>query len=461
MARAKVTKITKVARGGKVAKVKEIEEPSKVVNSSVIPRSDPNLLIRTLQAVLGGEGVVIQRANEVEGRMDLRRPSGIPSLDIACGGGLPAGGLSQIDGPEGVGKNLLLNHYFAENQRIYGDDSNIFMLCLEFNYDKFFGRACGVQVGLSDYEVRAEGRRRHVAGEPTLHQDEIDELRREKGNFHIFRGSAAEKLLDGVVDAVRINSYQVGGIDSWDAMLTVADEEKDLIDAAKVADASGIQTRWMRKVQAALTPQKICPVCYARPLGFKSRETNYKYECPNQDCGWSGQDPYMWENETTLIGIRQVRANLQRATMRSREYKVGGAWALKHGKLIDIQLRRGEIIKDPKTDEHIAKEIHWEITKGKAGTHEGKRGTYSLSFDPLRINVSKDTVNYCLQHDIIRFEKKKWVIRHGGAIEHYEDPIVIDTKEMLYQMADVEESIRRGLFMLMLTDAGLGYVRHK
>ena len=57
------------------------------------PRADTDALYETLQADLGKYGVVIQRGTELEGRFDLRRPCGIPSLDIDTGGGLPAGGL--------------------------------------------------------------------------------------------------------------------------------------------------------------------------------------------------------------------------------------------------------------------------------------------------------------------------------------------------------------------------------
>lgn len=450
------------AKAAPKTKAKAEKERPKIDHSK-IPRDDPNVLLDHLQAVLGGEGVVIQRGNEVEGRLDLRRPSGIASLDIACGGGLPAGGLSQIDGPEGVGKNLLLNQYYAMNQVIHGENSNIFMLCLEFNYDKMFGRACGVKVGLSPYEIDSIQRKYHQEGKPQLTIPEEVELSKGVGNFHIFRGAAAERLLDGVVSSVALNSYQIGGIDSWDAMLTVADEEKDLEDSPKVADASNVQSRWMKKVQSALTPQKICPECFSRPLGFTSRENsyNYNYDCPNPKCEWKGKHPYMWENETSLIGIRQVRSNLNRRSMKQREYKVGGAWALKHGKLIDIQLRPGEYTLDKTTREKISKEIVWEITKGKAGTHEGKKGAYKYYYTPPEIDTASDIVNYCTHRGLIKYEKRKWVLPHYGLIPN-EDPILIFSSKELFMRA-VEESrpMQEGLKSLMLRCADLGHVRYK
>lgn len=431
------------------------KENSRGLFHNKIPRDNPDDLIEYLQATLGGEGIVIQRGEEVEGRQDLRRPSGIASLDVACGGGLPAGGLSQIDGPDGVGKNLLLNYYFAQNQKIHKEDSNLGMACLEFNYDKRFGRACGVKVALSEYEIEAEGRRRHITGEPELTREEEDDLQKQVGKFHIFRGAAAEKILEGVSKCINLNSYQVIGIDSWDAMLTVADENKELEDNAKVADAANVQTRWMRKVFGALSPQKICPACYSRPLEFKKYgEGNYAYICP--DCSWKGKKPYMWENETTIIGIRQVRSNIQRAGMHAREYKVGGAYALRHGKMIDIQLRKGETLLG-KGREKVGKEIIWEITKGKAGTHEGLTGSYNYFFENKSIDVVADMINYCTANDIIVYKGPK----HGYRYKHHDADIKLGSKEELARRIQEDSEIQHVLRVAMLRRADLGHVRYK
>jgi hypothetical protein len=363
--------------------------------------------------------------------------------------------MSQIDGADGVGKNLLLNHYYAMNQRIHKETSHLAAVCLEFNYDKLFGRACGVKVALSNYEIEAEGRRRALSGEPELSSDEVKDFRQQVGKFHIFRGSASERLLEGVVQAVSLNTYQVIGIDSWDAMLTTADEQKDLEDNAKVADASNIQTRWMRKIFGALSPQKVCPTCGDRPLGFKRfGEDNYVYDCPNKDCGWKGKKPYMWENETTLIGIRQVRANMSRTTMRQREFKVGGAYALRHGKMIDIQLRRGEnlMLKDVK----IGKEIVWELTKGKAGTHEGITGSYNYYYRPPEIDVYSDMINYCTANEVIKYGGPK-----AGYVFQGNPPVSLGTKEEMQTRVEEDRELFNSLRAAMLRKAGLGHVRYK
>jgi len=414
------------------------------------PKVDTDLLYETITAKLGGYGVVLQRGSELEGRFDLRRPCGIPSLDIATGGGLPAGGLSQIDGPDGAGKNLLIYSYFARIQQLYGDDTRIFMLCMEYPFDKMYARKIGFRVPFSDYEIEVEQRKRREAGEEPLTKQEIKEFQDPTGcgEFLILRG-AAEANLDALVEMIWSNAFQIGAVDSWDAMLTAAEESTELADDPRIANASTVQTRWMKKVQGALAPRKRCPECFSLDLEFKKREENYSYACK---CGWKGKKPFLEENETTIIGIRQVRANLNKTTMRAREWKVTGSWALKHGKLVDIQIRPGEILytKDGKTK--IGKEINFEITKGKAGTHEGKTGAFKYYFDPPEIDIDTDFLNYCTA---------KGIIRRGGAVYYVGEQKFNGKEELLEAMSDCELGLKNTLWKLMVKDAGLQHVRHK
>jgi hypothetical protein len=241
-------------------------------------------------------------------------------------------------------------------------------------------------------------------------------------------------------------------------MLTAAEEGKELEDNAKVADASGIQTRWMRKVFGALSPQKICPDCFSRPLTFKQYgKGNFDYICPESKCGWKGKKPYMWENETTLIGIRQIRANLNKMGMHARDYKVGGAYALRHGKMIDIALRRGKPIE--LSNNNIGKEINWELTKGKAGTHEGLKGVYEYYYAPPGIDLSSDLVNYCSANNIIQYGGPKvgfYVTSMDGS-----EQVKLGTKEEMQRRVEEDKDIEHLLRVLSFREAGLGRVRFK
>lgn len=426
------------------------EERPKRPDLSKIPRDNPDDILEVIQS-MAGEGVIVQRGQDLEGRMDLRRPSGIATLDIACSGGLPAGGLSQIDGLDSVGKNLLLNHFYARCQRTYGDDCNIAMVCFESVYDKVFGRKLGVKVALSDYEIDVEVRKRKAEGKPDLTKKEKDTLATDQvGKFHIIRGHIAERMLQVVADLTVTNSYQIIGIDSWDAMLPVAGDAKGLEDAAKVADASGVQTRWMSKIFGALTPQKICPACYARPLDFRSSgPAKYQYTCPS--CNWKGKQPYLWENETTLIGIRQVRANMNKGGMHARDYKVGGAHALRHGKLIDIQLRKGETLLG-KDKVKIGKEVKWEITKGKAGAHEGIEGSFTYYFNPPRIDVGSDLVSYALPAGLIE---------GGGTAGYSFRGQPLGKRADIAATLNADGKLRAELRKATLIHAELGHVRYR
>lgn len=419
------------------------------------PRADTDLLFEQLQADLGKHGVVIQRGHELEGRFDLRRPCGIPSLDIDTGGGLPAGGLSQIDGPDGSGKNMLAYRYCGQAQRLYGDDTNIFMLCMEFPFDRDYAAFHGFKVPCSAYEVDVRQRGRAEEGLPPLDKKEVAALMDTSGcgTFHLLRGSA-EANLDAVVEMIRSNAYQIGIIDSWDSMLTAPEEDTDLADDPRIANASSVQTKWMKKVQGALTPRKRCPECFALELDFKKYASgNYSYYCK---CGWKGKQVFLEENETTVIGIRQVRANLRAGGMRAREYKVGGAWALKHGKLVDIQLRPGERLMSKDGKVKIGKEVVYEITKGKAGTHEGKKGSFRYFFGPPEVDVD---------HNFFTTAVAAGVIRRGGStyyIDQGEDePLKFNGQGAVLEAIAELSDIKNLLWKRLLHKAGLQHIRHR
>ena len=208
----------------------------------------------------------------------------------------------------------------------------------------------------------------------------------------------------------------------------------------------------MRKVFGALSPQKLCPNCFSRPLGFKIfGKGGFKYECGNKDCGWDGQRPYMWENETTIVGLRQVRANLNKVHMHAREYKTTGAYALRHGKMIDIQLRKGKPITIK--DKDVGKEITWELTKGKAGTHEGLTGTYNYYFNPPQIDVAADLENYCTTNNIITYG--------GSKVGFLLGDMKLGSKEEMQREVEEDEKFQALLRIEAIKHAGQGHVRYK
>jgi RecA/RadA recombinase len=305
-------------------------------------------------------------AGELYNTYDLRRPSGIPSLDLATGGGLPSGGLTQLTGPDSVGKNYLMYRYMANCQRIYGDRAAIVMACFEPTIDKAFARKAGLQLAYSNYEIALINKKRKSIKLPPLSAKDIAEMKKQLGSFLILRG-LPEGVLDRLLFALKSNAFHIIGIDSWDAMLPAEDQNKQLTEAKKVADGPALETRFFRKFWAVLNML----------------------------------DEEEKQNDTTIIGIRQVRANM---SMWGREWKSVGSNAMKHAKLVDIELSQRAKLKKKvasKKDIQIGKTIAWTLAKGKMGCHEGLSGEYDFYFDGPRIDVEKDLVNLAIMNGII------------------------------------------------------------
>lgn len=413
----------------------------------VIPKIDPDELTDSIQSDLAGYGVVIQRGDEYNNLFDLRRPCGLIDLDVATGGGLPPG-LSQIDGPDGAGKNYLINRYFAMCQRLYGEEFCGFMVCLEYPFDKEFARKAGFIVPMSEYEVEAEQRKRKEEGKEELTKPEIKGHLEAPGRFYIIEAREAEAALEAVIRYVDENVCQIGAVDSWDSMLTAPESEAGLEDDPRIARAATIQTQWMKKLQAALKVRRRCDECLSYPLEYKKHGSRTTISCP--ECGWratKARPPFKEHKECTVIGIRQVRANLK-GGMYSREYKVGGAWSLKHGKLIDIQLRPGKAIEVNK--EKVGKEVNWELVKGKAGTHEGKKGVFRYRYEEGADDLFA-LVNHCLGQGVVE--------RSGAKISFGE--MSWKSKAEFQDNIEEDPGLKTVLYRASLIHAGLGHVRHR
>ncbi len=356
------------------------------------------------------------------------------------------------------GKNMLAYRYLGEVQALYEAETNIFMLCMEFPFDKDYAAFHGFHVPYSTYEIGVRQRARKEEGLEPYTKDEVKKMMstKGKGTFHLLRGSA-EANLDAVVEMIRSNAYQIGIIDSWDSMLTAPEEEADLADDPRIANSSSVQTKWMKKVQGALTPRKRCPECWSLNLDFKKHASgSYSYYCGDtKDCGWKGKDVFLEENETTIIGIRQVRANM-RKTKFGPEYKVGGAWALKHGKLVDIQLRPGERIMSKDGKVKIGKEINYEITKGKAGTHEGRKGMLRYFFGPPEVDVD---------HNFFTTAITMGLIRRGGSVYYIDpeegEPLKFAGKGTILDALADDPELKNILWKKMLLQAGLHHIRYR
>jgi RecA/RadA recombinase len=424
------------------------------------PKPSPQDVLRSINMRFGDTGPVIREASEAWDASDLRRPSGIASLDLAMGGGLVAGKVHQFDGPESVGKNYMLYRYFAQVQEQYGDDACLAMACFEAFIDKHFAQMCGCKVAMSKYDIEVTQRAREARGEEPLTKAEIKEALEVPGvgTFHVFEGPA-ESVLDGIIEAVAANIYQIVGIDSWDSMLTAAEDKATMDEVPQVASPATIQTRWAKKVLDSFNVVYRCPQCGYSPLEKKVtnyEQMNFSWNCPN--CKWKGLDPANEVNVTTVYCIRQVRAKLQMGgKIYGRAYKSDGAYALQHLNHIRVSMHPGSSVKDGKVK--IGKEVNWEVTKAKAGAREGATGAFTLYFSPMEVDVAGDLFAQCVKRGVIKQLPQGWY--EVPEIEDDEGPLRIHGKDKMISLIEREPELSAQLRELLYIQAGLAHVRFR
>lgn len=373
------------AAAKKTTKDKKKEDP-KVVNASATPKAkapkqqkkkvltqgeEIALLKNRINAQYKGR-VIVQSGNEVSNVFLLRRPTGITSLDTAIGGGFPAGGLSQIIGGDGVGKDYLVNRTLANLQATYGEKAAICLAMTEIVFDKAYAKKCGVAIAYTPEEIEE--------WEDSIHRkftsDEMFWATHQVGHVEHIMGATGEELLETAAQYIQSNLFHIVVINSFGALLTKAEEEakEGLVKKHYGGSAMPI-TNFMHRVHAALN----MPDGKGRP------------------------------NRTSIIGINQFRENLGKDS-EWNPLKIAGGNALKHGKLVDIYLKQVKKLRIPgrtaRDQIAVGKEIHWEIIKGKAGCHDGPKGMFPFYFGEhgysFGADVFQDLIQVGVQHGIIQ-----------------------------------------------------------
>ena len=312
----------------------------------VPPNNIDELIAETNKRINEGRKIkrsTIRRASESSNPFTLRRPTGLASLDIGTGGGLPAGGITQIDGETGVGKDALCNLIVAMCQGLYQDDARIFWCQLELPYDKEHGRRQGVAIASSPVDLQFENARRKAEGRPLLTADEITRAQYAVGEFVLADNGPTEDRLQAVLDIVRSNACQLVVVDS----LAAATSHYRIETALEKETAQAVNAKMLTDWQHILWHNFL-----------------------NPDRGSL--------NLTTMIVTNQVRVNFNRVSRRSPMTKESSPHAIKHAKLLDISMKPGEGI--IKNKELVGKVVKWRITKGKAGVHEGASGEIKYHF---------------------------------------------------------------------------------
>ena len=352
----------KGSEGKKSKKDLEVKKPTASKRDRATSKERTDALITELKARYPGK---VYRGTEYTSPWMLKRlPTGIPGLDIALHGGLPAGGFTMIYGPEGIGKNYIANCVMREQQRIFGEDFSGAVVSTEMLYDKEFAKGCGVAVGYSEEEISSLDRAYFDATTEHLTDEYKAELRKEVGTFLTVPPSTAEESFDIVLDLIASRRFDVIVIDSFGSLLTEEDEEKNMVNNDRVGGPSAVNTRFARKMTSAFAPDS------------KGR--------PNLTC---------------VVGINQIRDVMNRANKFSPTTHEGGGWALKHIRWVGVHLTKvGKVSKGERT---VGKIVRWSIEKQKAGGHEGGSGEYDFIWDRVGTWRPMEVVRAAVEHGVI------------------------------------------------------------
>ena len=295
-----------------------------------------------------------------------RLPTSILDLDLALSGGFPAGGMSFLTGKQGVGKNWIANQVMREHQLRHGEATSIAVVSTEMVYDKLFAKSCGVRVALSDLEIGELNRQMERDCGEGLAEEEIQELSDQVGDFVTVPPSTAEESLMIAIDLIASREFDIVLIDSFGSLLTEHDRDNDFSGSQRVGGAAMLNTRFARKLNHALSPD-------------------------------SKGNP----NLTCILGVNQVRDNTDRANKYSPKTIEAGGWALKHARWVTLAMSPQSAIKDTKMGK-IGKTIRWEITKQKAGGHEGAMSTFDFYYNLTGINRAEHSVTVASKYGVVK-----------------------------------------------------------
>jgi len=348
--------------GGKTKAKKTKAKRGKKADSNAEPSNSASAIVTELKARYPGK---IFRGSEYTSPWMLKRlPTGIAGLDIDLNGGFPAGGFVMIYGPEGIGKNFIANCVAAQQQKIFGKQSNIAFVTTEMVYDKSFGKACDVMVGFSEQEIEFLEKAYFDGTGLLFDKDYKEHLRKEVGTVITVPPSTAEDVFDIVLDLVSSRQFDLVVVDSFGSLLTEEDDDKDMNEGARVGGSSLVNTRFARKLNSAFAPADD-----GRP------------------------------NLTCVVGINQVRDVMDRANKYSPKIHEGGGWALKHARWVGVLLTKAGSCKTG--DKKVGKVVRWVIEKQKAGGHEGGMGTYDFIWDRVGVWIQMETLRAAVDHGVV------------------------------------------------------------
>lgn len=361
---------------------------------------------------------IVVTADEAHTNTYLRRPCGVMQLDIDTGGGLPAGKLTTIVGPNQSGKTTLLYYYYAMHQRLYGEDSVIANFCTEGNVDYFQARDAGWVIPLPWEVIESRNEERVKLGIPKFAAEEVAELRREIGVNHLIEGlGTCEEYLDVLQDLLKSNLYGIIGLDSYEGLMPSAEAQLETLEKyPQQAARASLIGRFMQH------------------YGPITRDHNHF---------------------TTFIMTGQVRNNRKKAEAQSYIAKTMQDWmeampdSVKHWRRIAFNVWGGAKVNEGSGEKKdtVGKVVNWMITKGTEGAHDNVRGETDFFYDGRGFNLLQTVFDAGLKYGVIRDEKKGLTFYPSTEPDDYLDgvPSSADFIQVLRDDADKELQVRRAI----------------
>lgn len=307
--------------------------------------------------------------------MTKRMPTGLLSLDLELRGGFPCGGVSQIVGPKNSCKTYLLWQVIRQQQFYKGKAFKALLGMTEMRADRSQARLAGVAISLGDEDIEELEKARIAQGIPKFTKEELAELRREVGTIHEVHGDSAESLFDVVLRAVEDNTYHLIAIDSFGTIMSGAEAEVETMRDKTYSGAAGPISQFLKHLSSMLTMD----------------------------------DGYGQARDVCIIGINQIRDAIGNP---NQEYRSPGGRALEHAKFVDLLVTSGRA--DGYEDNlytaqgtkkrfiQTGKEVNWKIEKGKAGIHEGARGSFIFDFRTGAGDFYLDTLVAGVRNDVVK-----------------------------------------------------------
>lgn len=350
--------------GGKPTLSREAKTHDTAVtkNSDASTAKEKQARLKALRSQLGDKLIPADKLGNVYA---LRRPTGIVQVDIALGGGFPAGGACMLSGIYNSGKSWMLYRAMAMQQQIYGDEfvGAVHVAETQMPYDQM--RQAGMKICVPDSYIKQCIQRDIDLGLPMWTDEKILEWKTGIGHLEVITGGTGEEVLETVIDCVKANVFSLIGVDSIQGLMPQADVDKDISDENKRAARAVM----MGKFWERYTPHV------------------------NKGC-----------NTTSVVFIQQVRAS---DSTYGKDWKVTGGKASEHFKLIDLALWPGQQIRQQIDNKMVTtgKVTKFETLKGKAGTHDHITGEFDYKYSefyPGNVDVHGDLIATAIKNGILQ-----------------------------------------------------------